>query len=997
MMKSIQSALQATPIAAGALALLLLSSCSKAEQAVVVRDPAQYVDPFIGTGGHGHTFPGATLPFGMVQLSPDTRLEGWDGCSGYHYTDTILYGFSHTHLSGTGVPDYCDILLMPTTGPVRLHNGTDGRPGYRSVFDKASEKASPGYYSVQLKDYPIQAELTATERVGFHRYTFDGTDTANLIIDLEHRDEVLQAAMRKVNDTTIEGLRISRSWAQEQHVYFVAQFSKPIAAFDMLPDTGTVSERYPSGSLAPAGKAGLRFGLPDGKPLLVKVGISAVSLENARRNLEAEAPDWDFDQVKANAREKWNRQLSKIAIETADEEVKTIFYTALYHTAIAPNLFADVDGSYRGPDGGAHRSTRHTQHTVFSLWDTYRAAHPLYTIIEPERTNDFINSFLSHYRQSGELPVWELAGNETYCMIGYHSASVIADAYLKGIRGFDEKLALEAMVATANKDNFGKPSYRNLGFMPSEKEPESVSKTLEYAYDDWCIAQMAKALGEPGLYKEFMQRAQSYKNLIDPSAGFMRAKNRHIWIAPFDPAEVNFHFTEANAWQYSFYVPQDIEGWAALLGSNEQAIAKLDALFAASPQTTGRDQADITGLIGQYAHGNEPSHHIAYLYSFLGQPWKTQERVQEILYSQYADAPDGLSGNEDCGQMSAWYVLSSLGFYPAVPGSGDYIIGSPVVEKASIPLSNGHTFTIVARNGGPGKPFIQSAKLNGRAYTKAFLRHEDILAGGTLEFEMGATPEPDWGTGPGNTPRSAIEEHLIVPVPGIIRGKRAFFGQDTIELACAQAGATIYYTLDGKGPTPQTGTAYAGPVVISDDAVLNAMAHHPALGASKTITAPFYKIPSRRSIRLAAAYAPQYAAGGDNALIDFIEGGQDFRTGEWQGYEGTDLEATISLEQEAFIDSIAIHFLQDENSWIFMPLRVEFFTSTDGVRFTPAGIVESPVAPEEKGTIIHAFRAAPKTRARYLRVKGVNRGTCPPWHKGAGEKSWIFADEILIR
>ena len=428
--------MKVAPILIGFAGMFLLQACSVEKPASPDQDFAQYVNPFIGTGGHGHTFPGATLPFGMVQLSPDTRLEGWDGCSGYHYTDTILYGFSHTHLSGTGVPDYCDILLMPTTGPVRLNNGADGRPGYRSAFDKSSEEASPGYYAVKLEDYPIRAELTATERSGFHRYTFENIDTANLIVDLLHRDELLQGTMRQAGDTEIEGFRISRSWAQEQRVYFVAQFSKPILD---IADTIAAGIALPIQPVEEEGqriKAAFRFDVSDGAPLLVKVGISAVSAASARRNLDAEIPHWDFDKTKEEAREKWNRQLSKIAIQTQDADVKTIFYTALYHASIAPNLFTDVDKTYRGLDRKVHQAEGHAQYTVFSLWDTYRAAHPLYTITEPARTQDFINSFLNHYEQSGELPVWELAGNETYCMIGYHSASVIADAYLKGIRGF---------------------------------------------------------------------------------------------------------------------------------------------------------------------------------------------------------------------------------------------------------------------------------------------------------------------------------------------------------------------------------------------------------------------------------------------------------------------------------------------------------------------------------------------------------------------------------
>jgi predicted alpha-1,2-mannosidase len=550
--------------------------------------PADHVNPFIGTGGHGHTYPGATAPFGMVQLSPDTRLEGWDGCSGYHFSDNHIYGFSHTHLSGTGVSDYGDVLLMPGTGDVHFHNGADGQPGYRSAFQKKNEQAAPGYYAVYLDDPGVQVELTATERVGLHRYIFDRIEQqAHLIIDLKHRDMLLADSLRAVSDTEVEGFRVSTAWAKEQHVYFVARFSRPFSEMkkDSLP------------------KAALLFDLAAGDTLLVKVGISAVDIEGARKNLDAETPGWDFEAVRQQTREQWEQALGKIEIE-ADETTRRIFYTALYHNYVVPNLFTDTDGRYRGLDQQIHQAGDHPQYTVFSIWDTYRATHPLYTLLEAERTNDFIHSFLRHYEQGGELPVWELAGNETYCMIGYNSVSVIADAYLKGIRDYDAEQALEAMVAISTQDKFGKVAYGEWGFVPAELESESVSKTLEYAYDDWCIAQMAGAMGREDIYATYLRRAQSYKNLFDPETHFMRAKNRHRWHKPFDPTEVNFHYTEANAWQYSFYVPQDVEGWKELLGGEGRLNAFLDALFTADSKTTGREQADITGLIGQYAHGN---------------------------------------------------------------------------------------------------------------------------------------------------------------------------------------------------------------------------------------------------------------------------------------------------------------------------------------------------------------------------------------------------------
>jgi predicted alpha-1,2-mannosidase len=967
---------------------LTLPSCRQPARSSAESDLARFVNPFIGTGGHGHTYPGAATPFGMVQLSPDTRLDGWDGCSGYHFTDSIVYGFSHTHLSGTGVSDYGDILLMPYIGATLFHNGADGQPGYASAFDKNTEKASPGYYAVQLDKYSIGAELSATPRTGMHRYTYPAADTAGILLDLVHRDEVLDAALWVRNDHEIEGYRISRAWAEEQHVYFVARFSRPIAhyLFDGLP--GAASDSLRGQSV----KAAFRFA-PSAEPLVVQVAISAVDMAGARNNLVAEDARHDFDAVSAEARNAWNRQLEKIRIKTRSDDESAIFYTALYHASLQPNLFTDADGRYRGLDRDIHQAEGYTHYTVFSLWDTYRAAHPLYNIIEPERSRDFVRTFLSQYAQSGELPVWELAGNETYCMIGYHAASVIADAWVKGIRDFDAHLALEAMTATANQDKFGKRHYREYGFVPAEEEAESVSKTLEYAYDDWCIAQMAHELEDQMTYEEFMRRAQSYQNLFDPETGFFRARRNQSWITPFVPAEVNYHFTEANAWQYGYYVPQDVEGWMELLGGRESAAQKLDALFEASSETTGRDQADITGLIGQYAHGNEPSHHIAYLYNFCGQPWKTQQRVQEIMATQYANAPDGLSGNEDCGQMSAWYIFSALGFYPVTPGSTDYIIGSPRVQAAEIMLADGKTFRISVKNGGPDSPYIQSVKLNGKDHAPSFLRHDDIIAGGVLEFNMGAKPNTEWGVRADDLPRSRIEGARSVPLPVVAQGKRAFFGQDTLILAHPMPDVEILYTTDGS-PPDAAGLRYTQPIIIDSDTELRAVARHPQLGLSRAITTRFLRVPAERSIQLAHPYAPQYAASGPKALIDFLEGGNDYRTGEWQGFEGVDLDAIVDFGALQVFNRVGIRFLQDENSWIFMPERVTFYRSKDGVTYERIGERAATVRPEDKGTLIQDFSLSWNGRARYLRVQAHNRGVCPPGHKGAGGKAWIFADEI---
>ena len=647
---------------------------------------SDYVNPFIGTGGHGHTYPGASRPFGMMQLSPDSRLYGWDGCGGYHYSDSIIYGFSHTHLSGTGVPDYGDILLMPFTGENHWNNGYDGDvdQGYGSRFSHANETAKAGYYQVALADYNINAELTTSKRSGMHRYTFPEGEAQKVILDLAHRDQVLKSEFTIVNETTIEGVRISNAWAREQHAYFVMNFSRPFTNQLTMNDDSKLN----AGNLL---KAILEFEASN-KPLLVRIGISAVDIEGARNNLATEINHWDFDKLHEESVAAWEKELHKIEITTEDKDELAVYYTALYHSFLNPNLFSDADGRYRGMDMQIHKSDKPV-YTVFSLWDTFRGTHPLFTLVQQDRTNEFINTFLHQYQQGGTLPIWELSANYTGCMIGYHSIPVITDAYVKGIRDYDVDLAMKAMLTSSEADILGLKSYKKYGYIPAGDEPESVSKTLEYAYDDWCIAQMAGAMGKNETKDTYMERAQFYKNLYDPTSGFLRAKMNSSWFAPFDPAEVNFNYTEANAWQYSLFAPQDVDGLIKLMGGPEKLEAHLDALFVAPDATSGRHQVDITGLIGQYAHGNEPSHHMAYLYNYTGKPWKAQEKLDQIMNELYSNTPDGLSGNEDCGQMSSWYNLSAMGFYSVTPGTDYYMVGAPRFTETTMHLENGNTFT----------------------------------------------------------------------------------------------------------------------------------------------------------------------------------------------------------------------------------------------------------------------------------------------------------------
>lgn len=709
----------------------------------------QYVDPFIGTGGHGHTFPGPTWPFGMVQLSPDTRLKGWDGCSGYHYSDKVIYGFSHTHLSGTGCSDYGDILLMPTTGKVKFSNKK-----YSSSFKKENEKAEVGYYSVLLDKPKVKVELTSTLRTGFHKYTFPKSSSSNVLLDLTHRDFAKKGEITITGDNEISGTRISKQWADNQILYFVIQFSKPFKKFGIAKaDALSEGSRHDTGSLL---KCYVSFETEEGEVIYAKVGISAVSVEGARANLLAENPNWDFEKVRAQAVEAWNKELSRIEAESKDPKVLRTFYTALYHCMVSPNTYMDVDGKYRGRDFQVHTAQGYTYHTVFSLWDTYRALHPLLTIIDKKRTSDFVQTFIAQYKEGGRLPVWELSSCETWCMIGYHAIPVITEAIMKDVKGIDAEKAYEAMKFSAMEDKNALKSYKDNGFIKYMDNDQSVSRTLEYAYDDWCIAMVAKKLGKEEDYRYFIQRAQAYKKLFDPSTGFMRPR-QESFLTPFDPYEVNNHFTEGNSWQYSFYVPHDISGQMKLLGGKEKLAAFLDSLFHVSSKLTGHKQPDITGMIGQYVHGNEPSHQIAYEYNYAGQPWKAQSMLRRIMTEMYRDLPDGLAGNEDCGQMSAWYVLSAMGIYAVCPGSEQYAIGSPALDKAVIHLENGKTFTITAGNNSAANVYIQSGKLNNVNYSKSYLNYADIANGGVLDFTMGSNPNMNWGSSDKEVPVSKIE------------------------------------------------------------------------------------------------------------------------------------------------------------------------------------------------------------------------------------------------
>jgi predicted alpha-1,2-mannosidase len=973
--------------------IVMFQSCIKQELSYT-----DMVNPFVGTAAHGHTFPGATLPFGMIQLSPDTRLDGWDGCSGYHYSDDTLYGFSHTALSGTGVSDYGDLLIMPFAGDPCFHNGAQPNApcSYASPFKKSRESAHPGYYSVYLEKPQVFAELTSSLRSGMHRYSFTKASKAGFVLDLAHRDQVISSSIHILNDSTITGHRVSNAWAKEQHFYFAIRLSKPFTRYQTNQSATTDS---PLPAMLQEDSAGLvgwfGFDVEEGEHVVISVGISAVDTDGALRNLDQEIKDLSFDALRARADSVWNRELGKIEVSGGKLKDRRTFYTALYHTMIAPNLWSDVDGRYRGMDLQIHTTdTASPQYTVFSLWDTYRTLHPLLTIIDQKRTNQFIRTFLRQHAHGGRLPVWELAANETDCMIGYHSVSVITDAYMKGIRDYDTTLALQAMVHTARLDHFGQKAYREHGYIPADLESESVSKTLEYAYDDWCIAMMAKSMGKDSIYQEFIRRSQYYKNLFDPETRFFRPKTNSTFITPFDPREVNFHLTEANTWQYNFYVPHDLSGHVGLIGGDSLYNVLLDEMFSSDSEMSGRVQSDITGLIGQYAHGNEPSHHMAYLYAYTGEQYKTAGLVRRIMREMYTDQPDGLCGNEDCGQMSAWYVMSAMGFYPVCPGSNQYVIGSPLFSEIKIHLENGKEFLIRARGNRQGSRYIKRAMMNDEPFERCYITHEEIMAGGHLRFMMSSRAVKSFGAAKAQRPTSKVTEHLITPVPYIVQGNEVFFKEQHIRFGHPFSDATVIWQSD----PPMDGNPLTGKgILLSNNLQVSMYAEMSGWPPSHPATASFLKIPENRSIRLNTDYAPQYSAGGDHALIDFLRGGNDFRTGRWQGYHQVDLDAVVRLEAETMIRKISIGFLQDENSWIFMPLEVTFQISTDGKRFTTVGVEKSKIEPTQKGTILHNFSTpALRQKAYYVRVIAKNRGVCPTWHLGAGDKAWIFADEIVI-
>ncbi len=808
--------------------------------------PIDFVNPFIGTGAHGHTYPGATVPFGAVQLSPDTRTGNWDACSGYHYSDSSIIGFSHTHLSGTGCIDYGDILFVPALSDAKENKYIQKKIG----FSHKNEEASPAYYSVVL-DNGIKAELTASKYVGVHRYTFPKNEKAYLVIDLKHlldNEHIYNAEISQTSDNEIVGMRNTRGWVDNQYIYFVARFSHKISNLDFIKDNSLVEN---VSTLAGKNlKAIARFADLKDEPLVVKVGLSIVSVENARKNLENDTKDcdFDFDKIHNKSRELWNTELSKIIVKSSNDEQKTNFYTAMYHALIVPNTVSDANGDYRKPDMSTGQcSNTGNQLNTLSLWDTFRAWNPLITVLDTSLVNDIINSMLNIYDVSGELPIWSLSAGETNTMIGYHSVSVIADAYLKGIRGFDAQKALKAMVKSSNINKKGSDFYTKYGFIPSNIKKESVSCLLEFAYDDWCIAQMAKAMGEEEIYKTYIKRAKNYENVFDGNTKFFRGKRLDgNWNSNFNSFEIGRDYTEANAWQYRFFVPHDIYGLSQLFGGFEAFEKGLDDLFTTKNKVEG-NLSDITGLIAQYVHGNEPSHHIAFLYNYIGKPWKTQEMTRRILSEMYFATPEGIAGNEDCGQMSAWYILSSLGLYPVCPGSNQFIISTPIWDKAAIKLANGKTLQIKSNNPENNK-YINCVILNNDTIRNNFISYTDIMNGGELNFILSDKPNKLRGTNSDNLPYS-LSVNKRVSIPYIKQDVNLFENKIAVELGSATANAEIRYTLDGSEPTTKS-TLYKDAFTISNTLTIKAKAFKKDYEPSKTFSIKAVKAELVKSVQI---------------------------------------------------------------------------------------------------------------------------------------------------
>ncbi len=962
---------------------LLLAQVTKSKENLIA-----YVNPFIGTGGHGHTYPGPSYPFGMIQPGPDTRLSGWDGCSGYHFTDSVVYGFSQTHLSGTGIEDYCDFLIMPTIGKPQFK-----KEDYASEFSKANEIASPGYYRTVLNKYNIEAEITTGKRSGLYQFTFPTSKEANVIIDLKHRDKVLESWVEIINNREIKGYRKSNAWAKAQELYFHIKFEKPFLDAGIAIDDQLIADKKAKGKNI---KLFVRFHTIKKEKIKAQVAISAVDADGALKNLKSEENGFNFQKMLQEVQMAWNKELSKIQIsDESDRDKLTVFYSALYHSFLNPNLYMDVDRRYRGLDQQIHLAKDFDYYTVFSLWDTFRTEKPLLSLIDKKRTLDFIKTFLAMYKQQKMLPIWPLASEETFCMIGNHAIPVIVDAYAKGIRDFDLNLALEAMKTSVNRKQFGLDYYAANGLVTADFEHESASKTVEYAYDDWCIAQFAKYLGKEDDYNLYSQRAQYWKNVYDPISKHIRARNNGGWWKPFDATEVNNNYTEGNSWHYSFSTQQDINSHIEFMGGVIPYERKLDELFSTSALLSGRDQSDITGLIGQYAHGNEPSHHMAYLFNFTHRPDKTQYYVQKILNEQYANRPDGLSGNEDCGQMSAWLVMSAMGIYPISPGNNMYNVGSPWFKEMRVNLENGKQIIYSAPNYTKDKYFINAIKINGQAYKKLFINYEQIENGAQIQYDVQEKPDLN-SLRAMEKPVMKIASLQIVPNPIIDGPSESFSQKSYVSISNALPDVRIYYTTDGTEPNQQS-KHYQYPIEINDTYTIKAIAFDSNNHSSFISTANFKKIDNTYKIQVLSEINKSYTGGGPNALLDGLNGQLNWRIGNrWQGFWGTDFIAELDLGATIPVKSVHLNSLQDTQAWIIFPPETIFYVAGEDKKFREVSRILAPAKPEDYNVQIREIIGKINSKARFIKIVAKNYGVLPAWHEGSGGLAHSFFDEIKI-
>ncbi len=952
------------------LTLLLLCSLSFAQSQTPVNKYSKYVNPFIGTGGFGHTFPGATTPFGMVQLSADTRINNtWEGCSGYHHSDSIIYGFSHTHLSGTGCSDYGDIAFIPAyVSSDVLTEKIHPRPASNSgVFNHKNEKASVGYYSVLLED--IKVELSASTRVGIQAYTFNKDGMVCIQLNLSHRDELLDSKIEKVSETKYQGYRRSKAWAEDQMVYYSFEISKaPILARTF---TGVNEGNKQADALF------MYYNVKKGEQILIKTGLSSVDEKGASLNLSTEVPHWDFKKVQAEAVAKWDKELSKIEVTDTNTTNKIKFYTALYHCMIHPNVLNDVDGKYRGRDHKIHQADGE-YYTLYSLWDTHRALHPLLNIIDKERSKNFIKSFLAQYQQSGRLPMWELWNNETNCMIGFHSVSVILDAYRKDV--IDKKLLeslYPAILSEASSTRFGLDKFRKRGYLEIEDESESVSKTLEYAYDMWCVSEIGKILNKPDLIA-FGKYVDAWKNVYDASIGYMRPRKNGGWLSPFNPYEVNNHYTEANAWQYSFFIPHRNDIKQNVL-----------PLFQANTKTTGREQSDISGLIGQYAHGNEPSHNYVYLLPLK----ERQQYIQQINNDLYGIGRDGLCGNDDCGQMSAWFVFSAMGFYPTCPGKSVYDIGYPLFDDVKIKRGD-KIICSISKEGNTKMlyPTINSTSST-TGITSLVFNHNEFEKGLRIAFKTTKTGELNTAA----LSDKKQNDNIVSPV--ILSERQIFRDFNKIELALpnekVDSTVELYYSIDS--PSTKYAKLYHNPFYLMNSSKVYAFAKKGNYTTDFT-EGTYYRMPNNWSVTLRSTYNRQYSADGPEGIIDGLRGDTDWRKGRWQGYQSQDFEVNIDLKTEKEIKEVSAGFLQDTRSWILMPTKVEIYTSNDGSIFSLRATIKNTVRDQDYAVQIKEFGSKIEScRARYVKVVAKNYGTLPHWHQGSGGDAFIFVDEIQIK